>query len=253
MTRRNFTGIRLLLLSCACAGALSAQKCSDQTAEFFLFPKVKLQDGVTEVDSAIRGDGNWYIHTGGGNAAYIRTCGTGDATLNLSTKRKATVVFPASVPGSVANKPISAGAYASSIFVNIRNILCKGCANPGLPFTTRAAFQIPSVVSGKNVLLRYMPYLVDAPATIASDVLAEENYPFPASPVLVTPQPYNCTTGGTVKPAWVVQGNIPNGGAISYLQLGTAHVDTSTAANRAGQFSMPFEMRIQALQCFAAY
>jgi hypothetical protein len=244
--------IRLLLLSFACAGVLAAQKCSDQPARFFLYPKTQLQDGVTEVDSAIRGDGTWFAN-GGGNSAYIRTCGTGDATLNLSTKRKATVVFPAPVAGSVVNKSIPAGAYPSSIFVNVRNILCQGCANPGLAFTTRAAVQIPSVVSGKTVLLRYLPYLVDAPANIASDVLAEENYPYPASPVLVTPQPYNCTTGGTTKPAWVVQGNLPNGGAMPYLQLGTAHIDTSTAANRAGQYPMPFEMRIEALQCFAAY
>jgi hypothetical protein len=64
----------------------------------------------------------------------------------------------------------------------------------------------------------------------------------------VYPQPYDCNSGGTTKPSWIVIGNNVTGG---FLQVGTLHktVKGGTRVHE-GQYQMPFELRIEALTCF---
>jgi hypothetical protein len=100
-----------------------------------------------------------------------------------------------------------------------------------------------------------MPPGVDAPDLhIDHAVIPSENTPYEASPALVTPQAYNCASGGTTRPAWVVRGvNQSADPAVppsDNLQLGTLRRVVNTGTVHAGQYSMPFEMRIEALSCF---
>jgi len=243
--------IRTLFLVGGLSSSLFAARCTEQPLRFFIYPVTTLQDGTTTVPSAIKGDGNWYTD-GGGMVARINICSeTYDATLTLSTKRKLTVTFPAPIAGSYVDSPIPAGSYSVSGFINVRNLLCSGCANPHNTFTTHIGTQLPSLIGNKTFYLRFMPLAVDAPDLhIDPTVLPEENFPYTASPGVVVPQPYNCNTGGTVKPSWIVRGNTPNAAVNPQLQVGTAHDYSTNPPRRAGQYSMPFEIRIEALQCF---
>ena len=56
-----------------------------------------------------------------------------------------------------------------------------------------------------------MPHVTDAPDRhIDPNQIPAENVPFESSPVLVIPQPYNCTTGGSTKTVrWIVRGTVP--------------------------------------------
>ena len=126
----------------------------------------------------------------------------------MSGKRKLSVSFLAPVSGSVLQESVS-GTYLDSAFMNLRNILCVGCTlPPGEPFTTHMAFQLSSL-SRDIYRLRFMPHVTDAPDRhINPDQIPAENVPFESSPVLVIPQPYNCTTGGSTKPSWIVRGTV---------------------------------------------
>lgn len=133
--------IRSLVVAGALGSPLFAARCTDQPIRFYVYPVATLQDGVTTVSAAVQGDGNWY--TGG----RINICSaTYDATVVLPTKRKMTFIFPAPIPGSFVDTPIPAGSYSISTFVNVRNLLCVGCANPHNPFTTHVAMQLPSLI-----------------------------------------------------------------------------------------------------------
>ena len=100
-----------------------------------------------------------------------------------------------------------------------------------------------------------MPPNVDAPDRhIEPGVIPAENTPFEASPARVIPQPYDCASGGTTNPSWIVRGSTPSADpaipANENLQVGTLRRMTTTGLVHAGQYSMPFEMRIEALSCF---
>ena len=75
------------------------------------------------------------------------------------------------------------------------------------------------------------------------------NSPSPTSLVYVAPQPYDCVTS---YPAWIVRGTLVNQTTQpNYLQVGTL-VDAGKNGidiASAGQFSMPFEYRIETLSC----
>ncbi len=235
-----------ILLVCSAIGW--AGKCTDQPLRFYIYPTATLPDGVTTVPSAIKGDGNWYD-------AQIMICsGTNDGVMNLLIgKRKLNFTFPAPIPNSVIEQSMTAGTYSVNGFINVRNILCAGCANPHQPFTTRVGTQFQ--INRTLYPLRFMPFTVDAPDLHQVGDLGKENRPFSGSAAQVIPQPYNCLTGGTVKPAWVVRGTLPNNDPSTpagyNLQVGTVYKGTETTAPHAGQYQMPFEFRIEALQCFA--
>jgi hypothetical protein len=71
----------------------------------------------------------------------------------------------------------------------------------------------------------------------------------------VLPQPYDCHTGGTVKPSWIVRGTMTTTDssvpADQRLQVGTLYRVDRTLAIHAGQYSMPLEIRIEAITCFS--
>ncbi|MBI4910223.1 MAG: hypothetical protein HY820_41780 [Acidobacteria bacterium] len=225
-----------------------AARCTDQPLRVYVYPTATMPDGVTTVPSAITNDGNWYD-------ASIQYCsGTYDAVLNLLvSKRKLRFTFPSPIPNSTIQEDIPAGTYSVNGFINVRNILCVGCSNPHQPFTTRVGTQFE--INRTNYTLRFMPLSVDAPDLHQVPDLGRENRPFSGSAAQVIPQPYDCLTGGTVKPAWVVRGALPNNDSLTpagyNLQVGTAYKGTASASPHAGQYQMPFEFRLEALQCFA--
>jgi hypothetical protein len=230
---------------------------SDHPVRMYFSTTATMPDGVNTVPSAVFGDGNWYTDgTTDGNGSIHICGGTRDATFNISTKRALNFNFPGKIPGSYDDVKIAAGTYSSTgVFLNVRNILCNGCTvDPHLQFTTHMTFANINI-GGKSFQLRFQPVTVDAPDADPGVPLAEENTPFFASPVLVIPQPYNCNTGGAVKPSWVVRGTVTTADPLipaGYsLQVGTAHQRQSNGTMvRAGQYSMPFELRIESLDCF---
>jgi hypothetical protein len=231
--------------------------CSDVPIRWYVYPVATLDDGST-IPAAIRGDGNWYSNTGGASNAVIHRCGTDptyDATMAVSKPRYVDFVFPAAVSGSVLEEVLAPGTYQNRPFLNVRNILCAGCANPHSPFTTHMAFQLYSV-DRQDYRFRFMPPAVDAlDRHIDPAVIPAENDPYEASPVRVIPQPYDCGIGGVTKPSWIVRavnpsadGNIPAG---ENLQVGTLRRITRNGTVHAGQYAMAFEVRVEALSCFS--
>lgn len=257
-----FNSIVPAIATLACTGILlNAQgkgKCTNQPLRMELKSSATLSDGVTTVPSAVTGDGNWYTD-GPGVGALIHYCsGTYDAVLNLPQgKRMLTFTFPSPIPGSYVDEQIPAGAYQRNGLINVRNLICSGCGvDPHQPFTARVVMQIFPLVNGHDFSLQYMPLVVDAPDLHTSPPnLPEANVPYSSSPALVIPLPYDCLTGGSVKPAWLVRGTVPNNDPATPagfgLQVGTAHSMLRSGNVRAGQYSMPFELRIEALQCFS--
>jgi hypothetical protein len=73
------------------------------------------------------------------------------------------------------------------------------------------------------------------------------NSPNSTSLTAVLPQPYNCSQA--IYPSWLVRGTLPNTTTQpSYLQVSTLLDQTKGVT--AGQFSLPFELLVEALQCF---
>jgi hypothetical protein len=231
--------------------AVFAQKnrCKDVAVRWFIYPAATLQDGVTGITSAIQGDGNWYSTSSGTSNTQIYVCGTKDATLLMGQSRTLNLTFPAPAAGSVIDESISSGSYQSRAFINVRNILCAGCADPHAPFTTRVSIVLYDLLKPRDYRLRFLPHDTDA---INIEPPGEvENTPYEASPAVVIPQSYDCHLGGSNKPSWIVRGTTPNTAANGALQLGTlTRVTNSATPVHAGQYSMPFEMRIEALTCF---
>ncbi len=235
--------------------AQKPSKCVGVDTRWYIYPTATLPDGST-TPAAIRGDGNWY--TGGA----IQMCGTSptyDSTIKLAKSRRITLAFPAPVSGSIIEEALTTtgATFQDSSFLNLRNILCVGCADPSAPFTTHLALQMYDI-NRQHYRLRFMPPVVDAPDRhIDPAVIPSENVPYEASPAQVFPQPYNCHTGGATRPSWLVRGVNPSADpsipASENLQVGTLRRfppgDIGPTVH-AGQYSMPFEMRIEALSCF---
>lgn len=249
-----------ILLAGGAASPALAQKntCKDVPIRWFIYPVATLADGTT-VAAAVVGDSNWYAASSGTSNTVIHVCGdsaTRDATLLMGTKRKLTVSLPEPIPGSVVEETL-AGTYQSGAFVNVRNILCFGCSvAPGQPFTTRMAFQLPGLADRKDYRLRFPPLVTDAVSTYTRvDLVEVENTPYVTSTVQVIPQPYDCAAGGTVKPSWIVRGtnasSDPSVPGSHNLQVGTlSRIASNGTRYHAGQYSMPFEIRIEALSCY---
>ena len=256
-----------LALSCFGSSAHGGN-CTDVSANMTLEPTATLMnlDGTVVTDnsgnavtvaSAIVGDsgGNTY-------SASIKTCRTNDAIINLLVgKRQFTAILPAPIASSGANSfTPPPGNYTRNGVVNVRNVICNGCSAPGQPFVTRVGTEIDSMVDRSTYHVWYMPSTDVSSLPLApdsdgdSDAISVSNSPNLSSLAIVLPQPYNCTQG--VYPSWIVRGTLQNQTSQpSYLQVG-ALVDVGkngTSLQPAGQFSMPFEIRVQALSCFHPY
>lgn len=235
--------------------ALEAQKgggCRDIATRWYIYPVATLPDQST-IPAAISGDGGWYT---GGSIHRCGTSPTNDATIKLSKSRRVTFAFPVPVSGSIIEEALttSGATYQDGSFLNLRNILCVGCANPSAPFTTHFALQLYDI-NRQQYRLRFMPPGVDAPDLhIDPAIIPSENTPYEASPALVVPQPYDCASGGATRPSWIVRGVNPSAdpslSALDNLQVGTLRRVVTGGTVHAGQYSMPFEMRIEALSCF---
>lgn len=231
--------------------------CTDVPIRWYVYPVASLADGST-IPAAIRGDGNWYSDASGASNSVIHRCGTNpthDATMAVAKSRRVTFAFSSAVSGSVLEEGFGPGVLQNSPFVNLRNLLCAGCADSHSPFTAHMAFQLYSI-ERQDYRFRFMPPTVDAPDLhIDPAVIPSENTPYEASPVQVIPQPYDCNVGGATKPSWIVRGVNPSADpaipASENLQVGTLRRVTRTGSVHAGQYSMPFEMRIEALSCFS--
>ncbi len=252
----------------AAAGSAQGGSCTDIPLRFTLLHSATVMnlDGNSNgsiVPSAIVGDGNDVYTNGSGLSATIK-CDTSDAVLNLIvSKRKVTAILPAPILNSGANSQTPpAGSYTDNGVLNVRNILCQGCSNPGQPFVTRGGVELDSMYNRATYHVLFLPVQnISTISQFAPDLdndaswTSVANTPNASSLVLVLPQPYNCSTtpGGTqaVYPSWIVRGTLQNQATTpSYLQLGTL-IGSGNAP--AGQFSMPFEYKIEALSCFHPY
>jgi hypothetical protein len=233
--------------------AAAAGKCQDIPIRVTLFNAAVVDPATgATTPSAIRSDGG-----GEYTSASLKVCsGTGDAVTNLSgTKRNFTFVFPSAIGGSVI-EGVPAWVPGTSVvsgWINIRNVLFnKGSNQPfatmaGSTFTRagdRATYRLG--FKGQSANLPNAPNL-DDPSRTPGD-----NTPFASSPVIVNPSyPLSCGPGSM--PTWLVRGTSPNS-PDTMLQVGTLHEEGSNPPGpevHEGQYSMPFEMRIEALKCFA--
>lgn len=247
--------------------AANAAKCTDIPLRITLLETATLMnlDGTAAggtVASAVVGDGNDVYTNGQNTGATIKFCSnTYDAVLNLLVgKRKLTAILPSAIPGSGAttNTP-PPGSYTRNGLFNVNNIICQGCTpgsfGPGQPFVTRVNVGLSSLFNGNDYGMQFLPItnistLPMAPRTgNTPSAPPGANSPNAASLALVMPQAYNCSQG--VYPSWIVRGTLPNAtSGSSYLQVGTLYLSPASNGTTAGQFSMPFEAQIQALQCF---
>jgi hypothetical protein len=253
MKRFVWSSICAIAVLSAARPASTAGKCQDIPLRVTLYNNA-VTDPTTgaTTPSAIRSDG-----AGEYTSASIQICsGTYDAVTNLSgTKRTFVFAFPAPVPGSVIEAVPAwvPGTYAVSGWINIRNILYnKGSS---LAFATMAGTTFTR--SGDRTTYRFgfkgsSPDLPNAPNLHDPANTPGDNTPFASSPVVVYPNyPLACGTGSM--PTWLVRATSPNSPGTT-MEVGTLRKQASSPSGsdvHEGQYSMPFEMFIEALQCFA--
>ncbi len=247
--------------------AFSAPKCTDIPLRLTFHETAVLMnlDGTaanSTVSSAIVGDGNDVYSNGQTAAVTIKFCsGTYDAVLNLLVgKRHLTVLLPAPIAnsGESANTP-PPGSYTRNGLFSVHNIICQGCTpgtfGVGKPFVTRVSVGVNSMFNGNDYGIQFLP--IANPTTLPAaqnqgnepGIPPSTNVPNSTSWAVVLPQEYNCAQG--VYPSWTIRGTLPNDASSnSYLQVGTLFLSPASNGITAGQFSMPFEAQIQALQCF---
>lgn len=226
-----------------------AGPCKDIPVRVTLYSNAVIDPSTAEtVPAALQSDGAGEYVNGKSASALIKICsGTNDAVLNVSsTRRTFTFVFPAPIDGSVVQDVPSwvPGGYAVSGWINVRNITFSK-----QPFTTHmgATFTGPDRATYR---LGFDPYDVDAPDLHSgSSLSAIDNTPYPTSPAVVYPS-YPEVCGPGTMPTWLVRGTTPNSGGT--LEVATLQkIPTRGSQIHEGQYSMPFEMRIEAMQCFA--
>lgn len=199
--------------------------------------------------SALLSDGGGEYVNGTSNvSATIHVCdGTHDVILNVaSTKRTFAYQFPSPIAGSVIQSQPAWAPGTSNVsgWINVRNLLFST-----QPFTTHmgTTFAGPDRASYR---LGFMPASVDAPDL--HPVNDNENVPYDSSPAKVYPQAFDCNVGGTTKPSWLVLGD--NSNSLGTMQVGTLYKLSSSptgASTHEGQYTLPFELRIDALTCFS--
>ena len=231
----------------------SAAKCQDIPLRVTLYTNVVVDPSTgTTTPAAITSDGG-----GEYTSANIMVCaGTYDAVTNLSgTKRTFTFSFPSPLTGSVVEAVPTwvPGSLPVAGWINIRNILFNKGSNQ--PFATMAGSTFN--VIGDRTTYRlgfkgYIPGMPNAPNIHGDpDTIQADNTPFTSSPVIVYPTyPGSCGTGAM--PTWLVRGTSPNAPGTE-VAVGTLHKRPSSSREsevHEGQYSMPFEMLIEALKCF---
>jgi hypothetical protein len=231
----------------------SAAKCQDIPLRVTLYANavVDPSSGAT-TPSAITSDG------GGEYTAAIMVCsGTYDAVTNLSgSNRTFTFSFPSPIPGSIVEQVPTwvPGSFPVSGWINIRNILFNKGSNQ--PFATMAGSTFNRNGERTTYRLGFKGTSPDLPNAQNihddPDTIPRDNTPFPSSPVIVYPTyPAPCGTGAM--PTWLVRGTSPNTPSTS-MSVTTLHKKPSSPRDQEvheGQYSMPFEMRIEALKCFS--
>ena len=230
----------------------SSAKCQDIPLRVMLFTNavVDPSTGAT-TPAAIASDGG-----GEYTSASIMVCaGTNDAVTNLSaTKRTFRFIFPSPLAGSIVDTLPAwvPGSFLVSGWINIRNILFNKGGNQ--PFATMAGSSLTRSGDRTTYSLAFKGYnqdLPNAPNLHDPDNTPRDNTPFPSSPVIVYPT-YQVPCGPGAMPTWLVRGTSPNTPGTE-MQLGTLHERPSGPRDSAvheGQYSMPFEMRIEAMKCF---
>ena len=96
------------------------------------------------------------------------------------------------------------------------------------------------------------PTLLNAPNLHDPQNTPGDNTPFASSPVVVYPT-YPTPCGPDSRPRWLVRATSPNA-PDTKLAVGTLHQQPSgntSAEVHEGQYTMPFEMLLEAMQCFA--
>jgi hypothetical protein len=261
--RMNFALLSIIALLLSLAPA-SAQKVQDVPLRITLHETAVLMSldgtaiaGAAPVSSAIVGDGNDVYTNDRTTGVTIKfSSGTYDAVLNLLVgKRKLTGILPAPIPSSGTNPQTPPpGSYTSNGVFNIHNIICHGCTpgtfGVGKPYVTRASLELDNFSIQFLPLANISTYLPMAPSATGGAPSLAANSPNATSLAVVLPQSYDCSQG--VYPSWIVRGTLPNtnDSSTSYLQVGTLFLSNIANLMTAGQFSMPFEAQIQALQCF---
>jgi len=197
--------------------------------------------------SAVRSDGGGEYTT-----ASIKVCSGTNDVVTTTGSRTFTFGFPSPIPGSIIEAVPAwvPGTYVVSGSINVKNILYSK-----EPFATMAGSFF--TLSGGHVSYRLgfkglSPDLPNAPNLEDGGHTPGDNIPFPSSPVVVFPA-YPDTCGPGNMPRWLVRATSPNSPGTT-MELGTLHTDFSGRnpdGVHQGQYSLPFEMLIEAMQCFA--
>lgn len=227
-----------------------AAGCKDVPLRVTLF-NTAIVDPATgsAITTALQSDGRGEYVNGIGGSVLIRACdGTNDAVVNVtSSKRSFTFSFPPAIPGSVVEAVPAwvPGRYAVTGWINVRNLTFSK-----QPFTTRTGATFTAPVDRATYRLGFMPVDADAPDLHTGSMdPSTDNTPYPTSAATVYPSyPDVCAAGNM--PTWLVRGTTTN--SAGQMQVAALHkMPTRGAQIHEGQYSMPFELRIEALQCFS--
>jgi hypothetical protein len=231
--------------------ASAAGKCQDIPARVII-----LSNATTDVStgattpSALRSDGGGEYTT-----ASIKVCSGTNDVVTPSERRTFIYVFPTPIPGSVIEATPSwvPGTHAVSGAIVVHNILYNKGSNSTFATMAGSMFTVP----GDRATYRFgfkgaSPDLPNAPNSEDPGRTPGDNTPLPSSPVVVYPT-YPLVCGPGQMPQWRVIATSPNFPGTT-LEVGTLHKPgpgKNAADVHEGQYSMPFEMVIQAMQCFA--
>jgi hypothetical protein len=227
-------------------------KCQDIPLRVTLYENAVTDPATgSTTPSAIKSDGGGeYIDQVSADASIKVCSGTNDAVLNLSSsKRTFTFVFPNPINGSVIGAVPAwvPGSYAASGWINVRNITFSK-----QPFATQVGSTFSVSVDRSTYRLGFKglsPNLPNAPNLDDPGRTAGDNTPLPSSSAIVYPT-YPLTCGPGSMPSWLVRGTTPNYPG-TVLEVATLHKQSPNGAEtHEGQYSMPFEMNIEAMQCF---
>ena len=250
--KRSIVAFACIVVLLTFVRSASAAKCQNipLRVTFYTNAVVNPSTGAT-TPAAITSDGG-----GEYTSANIMVCaGTNDAVTNLSgTNRTFRFSFLSPIAGSVVEAVPTwvPGSFPVAGWINIRNILFNKGSNQ--PFATMAGSTFNR--SGDRTTYRlgfkgYSPDLPNAPNIHDPNSIPADNTPFASSPVIVYPTyPVPCGTGAM--PTWLVRGTSPNTPGTE-IEVGTLHKSPSNPRGsevHGGQYSMPFEMLIEALKCF---
>ena len=226
-------------------------KCQDLPARVTIFNNAVTDPSTgASTASALRSDGGGEYTT-----ASIKVCSGTNDVVTTSGSRTFTYAFPAPIAGSVIESAPTwvPGTYAVSGSIVVHNILYNKGSNSTFATMAGSMFTVP----GDRATYRFgfkgaSPDLPNAPNSEDPGRTPGDNTPLPSSPVVVYPT-YPLVCGPGQMPQWRVIATSPNFPGTT-LEVGTLHKPgpgKNAADVHEGQYSMPFEMVIQAMQCFA--